>query len=130
MHTKGPWKAESVKSDGTLVYKRIKAANGKSVAFAGVYKGHDEEANARLIAEAPTLKESNTKLLQAVNDKDLELFESQELVAELLEALEEIVEVGTVLIVRGRLDPNNIGEAYSQADRIARKAIRKAKESE
>ena len=55
MHTKGPWKAESVKSDGTLVYKRIKAANGKSVAFAGVYKGHDEEANALLIAAAPEL---------------------------------------------------------------------------
>ena len=32
------------------------------------------------------------KLLQAVNDKDQELFESQELVAELLEALENLVE--------------------------------------
>ena len=54
MHTKGPWKAESVKSEGTLVYKRIVVGN-KAVAFAGVYKGHDAEANARLIAQAPKL---------------------------------------------------------------------------
>ena len=54
MHTKGPWKAESVKSEGTLVYKRIVAGN-KAVAFAGVYKGRDAEANARLIEQAPAL---------------------------------------------------------------------------
>ena len=36
------------------------------------------------------LESQNAKLLQAVNDKDQELFESQELVGELLEALEAI----------------------------------------
>ena len=35
--------------------------------------------------------EQNARLLQAVNDKDQELFESQELVAELLEALEYLL---------------------------------------
>ena len=36
------------------------------------------------------LQSQNAKLLQAVDDKDQELFESQELVGELLEALESI----------------------------------------
>lgn len=56
-HTPGPWKAESVKSDRhTLVYKRIMAGK-EAVAFAGVYKEHSAEANARLIAAAPELLE-------------------------------------------------------------------------
>ena len=37
------------------------------------------------------LEEENKKLSQAVNDKDQELFESQELVADLLEALQAIM---------------------------------------
>ncbi len=38
------------------------------------------------------LSKANAKLTQAVDDKDTELFESQELAASLLEALEEIQE--------------------------------------
>ena len=54
-HTLGPWIVQSVKSDRhTLVYKRI-IAGREAVAFAGVYDGHDAEANARLIAAAPEL---------------------------------------------------------------------------
>lgn len=56
-HTPGPWKAQAIKGhNNTLVYKRI-VANGEPVAFAGVYKGHNTEANAHLIAAAPELLE-------------------------------------------------------------------------
>ena len=57
-HTLGPWKAQSIKGDNSnLVYKRIMAGD-KPVAFAGVYKHPNAEANARLIAAAPDLLEA------------------------------------------------------------------------
>lgn len=65
-----------------------------------------EEEHARLIASAPELDAKNKMLLRALFD---------------------IIAVGTKLIARGRLNPNNVGEAYSKADRIARDAIAKAK---
>ena len=54
-HTSGKWYAEKVEAyDNTLVYMRIKSGE-KSIAFAGVYKGHNAEANAHLMAAAPEL---------------------------------------------------------------------------
>lgn len=57
-HTPGPWKLQNVIASDrhTLVYKRIIAKGIKeAIAFAGVYKGHNAEANAQLIAAAPEL---------------------------------------------------------------------------
>lgn len=51
-HSKLPWKVEGVDThDKTLVYCRIKS-EGKSIAFAGVYKGVSAVANAEYIIEA------------------------------------------------------------------------------
>ena len=51
-HTPGPWVAQAIKGhNNTLVYKRI-VANGEPIAFAGVYKGHNAEANAEFIVRA------------------------------------------------------------------------------
>lgn len=48
--------------------------------------------------------------------------------AALLEALEEIVSIGTEMILNGgATNTKDIAEAYSKADRVAREAIRKAK---
>ena len=67
----------------------------------------------------------NAKLLQAVNDKDQELFESQELVGELLEALEEAM---IVVALYNHSYPNTI-QGIDASDK-GYLAIRKAKESE
>ena len=118
MHTKGPW---------TIKWKCNVFSERRLVANCGGYRSNIEdvdpenEANARLIAEAPTLKEDNVKLSQAVNDKDQELFESQELVGELLEALEELCRVNELHDV---LEKHEFINAYNQS----REAIRKAKE--
>ena len=53
-------------------------------------KEHEEYLQV-IASEYGKLKKQNAKLLQAVNDKDQELFEAQELVEELLEALEMVV---------------------------------------
>jgi len=58
-HTPGPWAVEDIKSQGTMVYRRIhvgKTALGAISAYK-LPKGRDAEAeaNARLIAAAPEL---------------------------------------------------------------------------
>ncbi len=52
-HTPTPWEALAINgSNDTLVYVRIGGPDGQGLAFAGVYKGHDAEANADLIVKA------------------------------------------------------------------------------
>lgn len=78
-HTPGPWIAEMVENgEGTLVYGRIKEKGSRhSLAFAGVYEGHNAEANARLIAAAPELLEACQLLMEVVIDKyDIEELET------------------------------------------------------
>ena len=73
-HTLGPWKAQSIKGDNSnLVYKRIMASD-KPVAFAGVYKHPNAEANARLIAAAPDLLEACKMIIEFSNDNDIHRF--------------------------------------------------------
>lgn len=69
------------------------------------------------------LEQTNTKLLQAVNDKDRELFESQELVTELLEALEYAKELLDYCGWGPKLEVEwTEGEALMQIDEAIRKA--------
>ena len=61
-HTPGPWAVQDIKSDGTMVYRRICVGN-TSVGSVGAYKlpkgrEAEAEANARLIAAAPELLEA------------------------------------------------------------------------
>jgi hypothetical protein len=63
-HTPGPWKVERITATEkkTLIYCRINSITSHwTLGFAGVYKGHtveETEANARLLAAAPTMLEA------------------------------------------------------------------------
>ena len=72
------------------------------------------------------LQSQNAKLLQAVDDKDQELFESQELVGELLEALDGINTLLKVWLPDSGKAPNTL---VASIQAITQPAIRKAKES-
>lgn len=79
-HTKGPWVVYENISEFKTGYVVVETADGDRIYEREVYKStyENEFANAALIAAAPDLLEERDKL-KAVN-------------AELLEALEEIVE--------------------------------------
>lgn len=73
-YTKGQWRVEPIKSDGTLVYARI---NPNSIGYVGkdaigVYKNRkrtDEEimADAQLIAAAPAMYEALKSIVDGID---------------------------------------------------------------
>ena len=66
-HTPGPWTTQNVESEHNLVYVLIRAGDD-GLAFAGVYEGHDAEANAALIAAAPDLLDAASAALRVIDD--------------------------------------------------------------